>query len=58
LVQLHGTNAAVGSDNKGIDELLIPVREQIKDRSMVAAGKKSTHTKGFFHKEHYSKLIW
>jgi hypothetical protein len=31
LVQLHGADSTVISDNKGIDELLAPVREQLQE---------------------------
>jgi hypothetical protein len=41
LVQVHGTSATLVSTNKGIDDLLGPVREQLQDQTKVAAGKGS-----------------
>jgi hypothetical protein len=55
LVQLHGTDAAVGSDNKGIDELLIPVRAQINGTSTGAVNAAKHHET--FHKETHSKWL-
>jgi hypothetical protein len=37
LVQMHGTSATVVSTNKGIDDLLSPVREQLQDKTQLAA---------------------
>ncbi len=37
LVQVHGASATVVSTNKGIDDLLSPVREQLQDKTQLAA---------------------
>jgi hypothetical protein len=40
LVQVHGTSATVVSTNKGIDDLLGPVRGQLQDQTQLAASSK------------------
>jgi hypothetical protein len=58
LVQLHGANATLVSDNKGIDDLLNPVRGQIqnKDPSMVLARNTTAHHETMYRKV-YNKWV-
>ncbi len=51
LVQLHGANATVVSDNKGIDELLGPVRGELE--SGTPPIRFAAYNKGGYGKAHH-----
>lgn len=54
LVQLSGTDATVVSDNKGIDDLLQPVREKL-DGKATGMVEFVTYKKGAHHETYHTK---